>query len=117
MIGPSQERGIVETTHLGEQTFEETLAATHGLVMADFWAAWCGRSRAIAPVLEELAEAWEGRLVLLKVNVDESPALVARYGIRSTPTILFFREGTLVGRVVGAVPKAVLQGSVSARAS
>jgi thioredoxin 1 len=117
MIGPSRERGIVETTHLGEQTFEETLAATQGLVMADFWAAWCGRCRAIAPVLEELAEAWEGRLVLLKVNVDESPALVARYGIRSTPTILFFREGTLVGRVVGAVPKAVLQGSVSARAS
>lgn len=116
-MGPSREHGIVETTHMVEQTFEEALAATRGLVMADFWAAWCGPRRAIGPVLEELAEAWEGRLDLLKVNVDESPALVARYGIRSTPTILFFREGTLVGRVVGAVPKAVLQGSVSARAS
>jgi thioredoxin 1 len=117
MMGPSREHGIVETTHLVAQTFEETLAATHGLVMADFWAAWCGPCRAIAPVLEELAEASEGRPVLLKVNVDESPVITARYGIRSIPTIPFFREGMLVGRVVGAVPKAVLQGIVSERAS
>jgi len=114
---PSREHGIVETTHLVEQTFEETLTVTHGVVMADFWATWCGPCRAIAPVLEQLAEVGEGRLVLPKVNVEESPALAARYGIRSFPTILFFREGTLVSPVVGAAPKAVLQGIVSARAS
>ncbi len=116
-MNPSREDGIAQTTHLVEQTFEETLAATRGLVMVDFWAAWCGPCRAIAPVLEELAEALEGRVVLLRVNVDESPALAARYRIRSIPTLLSFKEGTLVDRVVGAAPKTVLQGIVNARAS
>jgi thioredoxin 1 len=116
-MSPSREDGIAETTHLVEQTFEETLAATHGLVMVDFWAAWCGPCQAIAPVLDELARSMDGRVVLLKVNVDESPALAARYGIRSISTLLFFKEGTLVDRVVGAAPKTVLQGIVSARAS
>jgi thioredoxin 1 len=103
------------TTHLTEQTFDETLVATQGLVMVDFWAAWCGPCRAIAPVLEQLAEASAGRVMLMKVDVDESPALAARYEIRSIPTILFFKEGAVVERVVGAVPRAVLQDIVNAR--
>jgi len=85
--------------------------------MVDFWAPWCGPCRAIAPVLDELVEESGGRSTLLKVNVDESPALAARYGIRSIPTLLFFKEGTLVDRVVGAAPKTVLKGIVNARAS
>jgi len=85
-------------------------------VLVDFWAEWCGPCRAIAPVLEEMAEASEGRVTLMKVNVDENPGLAARYGIRSIPTILFFKEGALVDRVVGAAPRAVLQDVVNARA-
>ena len=85
--------------------------------MVDFWAPWCGPCRAIAPVLDELVEESGGRSTLLKVNVDESPALAARYEIRSIPTLLFFKEGTLVDRVVGAAPKTVLQSIVSTRAS
>jgi thioredoxin len=84
--------------------------------MVDFWAEWCGPCRAIAPLLEELAEASEGRVTLMKVNVDEHPGLAARYNIRSIPTILFVKEGQVVDRVVGAVPKAVLQTIVTARA-
>ncbi len=108
------EHGASETAHLTEQNFDKALIATQGLVMIDFWADWCGPCRAIAPVLEELAS--EGRVTLLKVNVDENPELAARNGIRSIPTILFVKQGTVVDRVVGAVPKAVLQAIVTARA-
>ncbi len=108
------EHGASETVHLTEQNFDKALSATQGLVVIDFWAEWCGPCRAIAPVLAELAS--EGRVTLLKVNVDENPELAARYGIRSIPTILFVKQGTVVDRVVGAVPKAVLQAIVTARA-
>src|SRR3989441_3396984 len=112
----SPNREVAETIHLTETNFDQVLAATEGLVMVDFWAEWCGPCRAIARVLEELAAASEGRVTLMKVNVDENPGLVARYGIRSIPTILFFKKGAIVDRVLGAAPKAVLQGIVNARA-
>ena len=113
----SRDHGLAETIHLTERNFDEALVATQGLVMVDFWAAWCGPCRAIAPVLEELAEASEGRVTLMKVNVDANPGLAARYEIRSIPTILFVKEGAVVERVVGAVPRAVLQDIVNARTS
>src|SRR2546422_5391806 len=115
-MSPSQGHGVAETIHLTEQNLDRALVATQGLVMVDFWAEWCGPCRAIAPVLEELAEASEGRVTLMKVNIDENPGLAARYGIRSIPTILFFKGGAVVERVVGAAPKAVLQDIVNARA-
>jgi len=115
-MSPSPNRGVAETIHLTDANFDEALLATEGLVMVDFWAEWCGPCRAIAPVLEELAEASEGRVALMKVNVDENHGLAARYGIQSIPTILFFKEGAVVDRVLGAAPKAVLQSIVNARA-
>jgi len=114
MTPRNHDHGSFETVHLTEQTFDEALMATRGLVMVDFWAEWCGPCRAIGPVLEELAS--EGRVTLMKVNVDESPELATRYGIRSIPTILFVKEGAVVDRVVGAVPKAALHAIVIARA-
>jgi thioredoxin 1 len=110
----SRNRGAAETIHLTDQSFDETLTGTPGLVMVDFWAEWCGPCRAIAPVLEELATAAEGRVTLMKVNVDENHGLAARYAIQSIPTIVFFQEGAVVDRVVGAAPKAVLQDIVNA---
>src|SRR5256712_6102200 len=112
-MSPSPNRGVAETIHLTDANFDEALLATEGLVMVDFWAEWCGPCRAIAPVLEEMAEASEGRVTLMKVNVDENPGLAARYGIRSIPTILFVRDGAVIDRVVGAAPKTVLQDIVN----
>jgi len=103
-MSPSRDHGVVATNRLTEQNFDATLVATESLVMVDFWAEWCGPCRAIAPVLEGLAEDSDGRVVLMKVNVDESPMLAAPYEIGSIPTILFFKEGTLIDRVVGAAP-------------
>ena len=115
-MSQSRERGVSGTIELTEATFDEALAATPGLLMVDFWAAWCGPCRVIAPVLEELAEASDGRVTLAKVNVDENRGLAQRYGIRSIPTILFVKDGEVVDRVVGAVPKAALEEVLKARA-
>ena len=112
----TRDQAAPETIDLTEQNLDEALSANHGLVMVDFWAEWCGPCRAIAPLLEELAEASEGRVTLMKVNIDENPGLAARYNIRSIPTILFVKNGQVVDRVVGAAPKAVLQAIVTARA-
>src|SRR5207245_10715634 len=104
---PSRDQDVAKTVHLTEQNFDEALAAASGLVMVDFWAAWCGPCRAIAPVLEALAEASEGQVTLMKVNVDENPGLAARYDVRSIPTILFVQTRLGVGRVVGGGTPAV----------
>jgi thioredoxin len=93
---------------LTETTFDETVATTEGLLLVDFWAPWCGPCRAIAPVLDSLVAESGGRVKLAKVNVDEEPALAARYEIRSIPTILFVKEGRIVDRIVGGLPRVAL---------
>ncbi|HEY7870751.1 MAG TPA: thioredoxin [Methylomirabilota bacterium] len=102
--------------HLDERNFDEALVAADGVLMVDFWAAWCGPCRAIAPVLEDIARTSGGAVTLAKVNVDENPGLAARYGIRSIPTILFVKDGKVRDQLVGAVPKPQIQAKLAALA-
>jgi thioredoxin 1 len=100
--------------HLTERTLDEAIAAAEGVWMVDFWAPWCRPCLAIAPVLEELAGASQGRVTLAKVNVDEQPTLAARYGIRSIPTVLFVKDGKVADQLVGAVPRAQIEAKLAA---
>ena len=104
------------TLHLTEATFDVELGKHPELLMVDFWAEWCAPCRAIAPALDELVREGNGSVTLAKVNVDDQPALAARYGIRSIPTILFVKGGKVLDQVIGAVPKAQLKKKLDANA-
>jgi thioredoxin 1 len=73
--------------------------------MVDFWAPWCGPCRMVAPIVEEMAKDYHGKVKVAKLNTDEAPDIAGRYGIRSIPTMLFFKNGALVQQLVGAYPK------------
>lgn len=92
-----------------DDNFAEEIEGGAGLSMVDFWAEWCGPCRMVAPVVGEIADDFAGRVTVGKMNVDENQATPARFGVRSIPSILFFKDGRLVDTVVGAAPKAHLQ--------
>lgn len=83
-------------------------------MMVDFWATWCGPCRQLAPTIEELANDYEGKVVVGKCDVEEADEIAAQFGIRSVPTLIFFRNGQQVDKLVGAVPKAVIEEKIKA---
>ena len=93
---------------LTDQNFKETVLDSDKVALVDFWAEWCGPCRMIGPMVEELADEYMGKAVIGKVNVDHNSQTATTYGIRSIPTILFFKGGEIVDKQIGAASKAAL---------
>ncbi len=105
---------MAKPIEITDANFEEIIASDKP-ILVDFWAEWCGPCRMIGPIVEELAGEYEGKAVIAKVDVDSNPNVSAKFGIRSIPTLLVFKDGEIVDKQVGAVPKAVLIGKLDAQ--
>lgn len=99
--------------NITEQNFDETLA-NNAVVMIDFGATWCGPCKALAPVVEEIANEYEGKAAICKADVEECPSIAAKFRIRNVPTILFFKNGELKDKAVGGVQKKTLTDKIDA---
>ena len=108
MSTPSIDKPIV----VSDRNFEQTVKS-YPLVVVDCWAAWCAPCRAIAPVVEQLAKEYSGKVVFGKLNVDENPETAQKFGIMAIPTLLVIKNGTEVDRIVGALPKNQLVAKIS----
>lgn len=98
-----------------DDSFENDVLNANEPVLVDFWAEWCGPCRMVGPVVEELAGEYEGKAKIGKVNVDENPEISMKYGIRSIPSLLIFKDGEVVDQIVGAVPKTQLKKQLEAQ--
>jgi len=95
-------------TDTTDATFDQDVLQADTPVLVDFWAPWCGPCRMVAPIVEELAEEYDGKVKFVKLNTDENPQIAGQFGIRSIPTLLVFKGGQTVGQIVGFRPKGEL---------
>ena len=100
---------------INDANFEELVLKSDKPVLVDFWAEWCGPCRMVGPIVEELSKEYDGKAVIGKVNVDHNPNISMNFGIRNIPTLLFFKNGEVVDKQVGAIPKANLAAKLNAQ--
>ena len=100
-------------TEVNDDTFEKEVLQSVQPVMVDFWAAWCGPCRALAPVVDEIANEYNGKLKVMKMDVDKNNATPGRYGIRGIPALLIFKDGKVADQIVGFVPKDTISQSIT----
>lgn len=100
--------------HVSDIEFEKTVLQSELPVIVDFWAPWCAPCRMIAPMLESIAQEYDGKLIVAKVNTDENPQWAIRYGVQGIPTLLFISRGKAVGKQVGVAPSNVLKNKADA---
>jgi thioredoxin 1 len=100
---------IDQPVHVTDAEFEEKVLQSHLPVIVDFWAPWCGPCLMVAPILDQIAEEYAGRLIVAKVNTDENPEWAGKFGVMGIPTMLFIQDGQLVHQQVGAVPEPYLR--------
>lgn len=103
---------MTTTVKVDSASWEREVLQDSGLVLVDFWAVWCGPCQMVAPIVEELAQEYAGRLKVLKLNTDENPDIAGRYRIMGIPTLMFFRKGQIADQVVGAVGKSQLKSKI-----
>lgn len=103
---------MAKITEVGDNNFETEVLQSAVPVLVDFWAPWCGPCKTIAPIVEEIAAAYEGKLKVAKLNVDDHPATAARYNIRGIPNLIILKGGAVKEQIVGAVPKAKLVSAI-----
>ena len=105
---------MANVTEISDQSFESEVLKSPVPVLIDFWAPWCAPCRAIAPVVEELAKEYEGKIKVVKLNVDDNPQTPQRYGVRGIPNLILFQGGNVREQIVGAVPKKRLVDAITA---
>jgi thioredoxin 1 len=94
--------------HLNKENFEEIIKNNEKVVV-DFWASWCMPCKMVAPIFEKIAEKYKNEIIFAKLNVDENPDIASEFGIMSIPTFLVFKNGEVVGKIVGAIPEKILE--------
>ena len=102
-----------EPVHVTDAAFERTVLQSNIPVIVDFWAPWCGPCKMVAPILDKLAKEFDGKILIAKVNTDENPEWMMKYGIQGIPTMLFVSAGKIVHRQVGALPERMLRDTVT----